>query len=69
MFAHNIPLPVHTPFMVCPSCESAALCAAVTEESLRDNAVKVLRCPYCGVYHSLNLSATTPALFASPVGA
>ncbi len=66
MFVMHHPLPVHEPLLPCPSCETAMLCRPNREEP-RENAVTVLLCPSCGVYHSVDITTSRHALLASPV--
>jgi hypothetical protein len=66
MFTMHRPLSVHDPLLLCPSCETAALCRT-DREARRKRLLTVLVCPSCGVYHSIDSSATGCALYASPV--
>ncbi len=66
MFTMHHPLPVHEPLLPCPSCETAMLCRTNMAER-RENAVTVLLCPSCGIYHSIDITSSKQALFASPV--
>ena len=44
----------HHHLMRCLCCESSVLCKTSTEAADEDALVKILRCPNCGVYHSLH---------------